>query len=79
MTNSTVTAILSQIKAAGDALKTNEVGSRETLIDLARELAVSLEYPSEFLQRTFWAEVSSHVILTPRLIDRRSFFNQDVV
>lgn len=54
-----VSSILEQIASAGKAYEKNEPGSREVLIDQSRALVASLEIPSEFLQRTFWAEVSS--------------------
>ncbi|KAL6702647.1 hypothetical protein ACN47E_001270 [Coniothyrium glycines] len=58
----TVNSILDCIAAAGTAYGTHEIGSRETLIELGRDLVAALEIPSEFLQRTFWAEpaLSAH-------------------
>lgn len=53
-----VKSILKRITAAGESYEGKERGSRETLIDLARDLVAALELPSEFLQRSFWAEVS---------------------
>lgn len=53
-----VSAILERITAAGLAFGDNEIGSRESLIELSRDLIATLEIPSEFLQRSFWAEVS---------------------
>ena len=53
-----VSTILERIAAAGKAYEGNEIGSREDLIELGRDLVATLEIPSEFLQRTFWAEVS---------------------
>jgi len=50
--------ILERIAAAGKAYENNEAGSRESLIDLSRALVAELEIPSEFIQRSFWAEVS---------------------
>lgn len=55
---SPVAAILERIAAAGKAYEGDELGSRESLIELGRDLVASLEIPSEFLQRSFWAEVS---------------------
>lgn len=55
--STSVPIILERITSAGRAFESNEVGSRENLIDLARDLIASLEIPSEFLQRSFWAEV----------------------
>lgn len=49
--------LLERISAAGKAYKNNEAGSRESLIDLSRAVVAALEIPSEFIQRSFWAEV----------------------
>lgn len=54
-----VTSILERIAAAGKSYEDDERGSREALIDLGRDLVAALEIPSEFLQRSFWAEVSN--------------------
>jgi hypothetical protein len=53
-----VPSIFEGLATAGKAFDKNEAGSREALIDLGRALVAQLETPSEFLQRTFWAEVS---------------------
>ena len=53
-----ISSILERIAAAGKAFESNELGSRESLIELGRDLVATLEIPSEFLQRSFWAEVS---------------------
>jgi hypothetical protein len=53
-----VSSILERVAAAGKAYDGNELGSRETLIELSRDLVAALEIPSEFIQRSFWAEVS---------------------
>jgi hypothetical protein len=53
-----VSSIIESLVAAGKAYENNEPGARETLIDSSRALVTSLEIPSEFLQRSFWAEVS---------------------
>ncbi|KAL4807931.1 S-adenosyl-L-methionine-dependent methyltransferase [Aspergillus unguis] len=58
-----VPSILQGLAAAGKAYDQNEAGSREALIDLARSLVTSLEIPSEFLQRTFWAEPAQSAII----------------
>lgn len=50
-------AILKQLAFTGKAFKENEPGSREALIAQSRALVAALEIPSEFIQRTFWAEV----------------------
>ncbi|EOA82933.1 hypothetical protein ACJQWK_04685 [Exserohilum turcicum] len=54
--------ILERIAAAGEAYKRQERGSREDLVELGRDLVAALEIPSEFLQRSFWAEpaLSAH-------------------
>ena len=53
-----MSSILGSLAAAGKAFEENKSGSREALIDNARALVGELEIPSEFLQRSFWAEVS---------------------
>jgi hypothetical protein len=53
-----VSSILERVTAAGKAYDGNELGSREALIELGRDLVAALEIPSEFIQRSFWAEVS---------------------
>ena len=58
-THTQVTSILERIAAAGTTYGSDQIGSREALIELGRDLVAALEIPSEFLQRTFWAEVSS--------------------
>ncbi|KAL4902915.1 hypothetical protein BDW74DRAFT_186579 [Aspergillus multicolor] len=58
-----ITSILKSLASAGKAYEQNEAGSRETLIDLGRALVTQLEIPSEFLQRTFWAEPAQSAII----------------
>jgi hypothetical protein len=53
-----VSSIVERVAAAGKAYNGNELGSREALIELGRDLVAALEIPSEFIQRSFWAEVS---------------------
>jgi hypothetical protein len=53
-----VSSILEGLATAGKAFEKNEAGSREALIDYSRALIAALEIPSEFIQRSFWAEVS---------------------
>jgi hypothetical protein len=53
-----VSSILQQIATTGESYEGGTIGSRESLIELGRDLVAALEIPSEFLQRTFWAEVS---------------------
>lgn len=57
MASSAVTKILERLATAGKALGENELGAREALIDQSRSLIAALEIPSEFIQRSFWAEV----------------------
>lgn len=54
-----VSSILDGIANSRAAFEKNEAGSRESLIDQSRALITALEIPSEFIQRTFWAEVRS--------------------
>ncbi|OQD66762.1 hypothetical protein PENPOL_c004G05829 [Penicillium polonicum] len=56
-------AILKQIAFTGKAFKENEPGSREALIAQSRALVAALEIPSEFIQRTFWAEPAQSAII----------------
>ena len=60
MATSSVSAVLDGIASSSTAFNNNEAGSREALIEHSRALAAVLEIPSEFIRRTFWAEVSSH-------------------
>lgn len=57
MAATNVSSLIEALVAAGKAYEKNELGAREALIDNSRALATSLEIPSEFLQRSFWAEV----------------------
>ncbi|KAL4862146.1 hypothetical protein BDV12DRAFT_190624 [Aspergillus spectabilis] len=61
--SSSVSSILDGLATAGKAFDKNEAGSREALIDLGRALVAQLEIPSEFLQRTFWAEPAQSAII----------------
>ncbi|KAL3459299.1 S-adenosyl-L-methionine-dependent methyltransferase [Aspergillus heterothallicus] len=61
--SSSVSSILEGLATAGKAFDKNEAGSREALIDLGRALVAQLEIPSEFLQRTFWAEPAQSAII----------------
>ena len=58
MASSAASSILDRIAAAGKAYGSGELGSRESLIDLSLQLVATLEIPSEFVQRSMWAEVS---------------------
>jgi hypothetical protein len=65
---SSVSSILESIAAARKAYESDQLGSRESLIELGRDLIAALEIPSEFLQRSFWAEVSTFISgIRPRL------------
>lgn len=59
MASPSVSSILDAIAAVRTAFDNNEAGSREALIDSSHALIAALEIPSEFVQRTFWAEVST--------------------
>ncbi|KAK7427372.1 hypothetical protein QQZ08_006141 [Neonectria magnoliae] len=59
----TSSAIIERMKAASAALERNEIGARETLLDLNRELLAELETPTEFLQRLYFATASLSGIL----------------
>lgn len=63
MTSPSVSAILDGIATSRAAFDKNEAGSREALIDQSRALIAALEIPSEFIQRTFWAEVGNYNIV----------------
>lgn len=72
---SPVLSILESIAAAGKAYESEQLGSRESLIELGRDLIAALEIPSEFLQRSFWAEVRTVVSgFRPRLYTLLSTF-----
>lgn len=55
--SSSVSSILESLTSAGKAFEGNGTGSREALIEHSRALIAELEIPSEFVQRSFWAEV----------------------
>lgn len=63
MASPSVSAILDGIANSRVALDNNEAASREILIDQSRALISALEIPSEFVQRTFWAEVRKYNIV----------------
>lgn len=58
-----ISSIIDRIAAAGTAYESKQIGSRESLIELSRDLIATLEIPSEFLQRSFWAEVCVEKLL----------------
>lgn len=53
-----VSSIISDIVSAGKKYESNEPGAREDLVSLGQALSMALEIPSEFVQRSMWAEVS---------------------
>lgn len=57
---SSVSSTLESIASGGKALENNEAGAREGLIELGRALIAQLEIPSEFIQRSFWAQVRKY-------------------
>ncbi|PYI03680.1 putative O-methyltransferase [Aspergillus sclerotiicarbonarius CBS 121057] len=63
MSSSSVSSILKDLSAAGTAFDNKEPGSREALIERSRALVATLEVPSEFMQRSFWAEPAMSAIL----------------
>ncbi|KAJ5571123.1 hypothetical protein N7535_004783 [Penicillium sp. DV-2018c] len=63
MASPSAIAILDAIAASRTAFENNEAGSREALIDQSRALISALEIPSEFVQRTFWAEPAQSAII----------------
>ena len=58
MTSQSAITIFQDLTSAGEAFEKNEAGAREALIDHSRALIAALEIPSEFMQCTFWAEVT---------------------
>jgi hypothetical protein len=58
MTFNSATSILQEISRVAKEFENDEAGAREALIDYSRALISALEVPSEFLQRTFWSQVS---------------------
>ncbi|PYH80048.1 putative hydroxyindole O-methyltransferase [Aspergillus uvarum CBS 121591] len=63
MTNPSVSTILEDLAAAGKAYDQAEPGAREALIDRSRALVAALEMPSEFIQRSFWAEPAMSAVI----------------
>lgn len=58
MLTKSVTSILQGITLAAKEFENNEAGARESLIAHSRALISALEVPSEFIQHTFWSQVS---------------------
>lgn len=58
MANTSVASLIENIVRAGQSYDSKAPGSRETLVDLGHALVAALEIPSEFVQRSMWAEVS---------------------
>ncbi|KAJ5182715.1 O-methyltransferase [Penicillium capsulatum] len=63
MTSPAALATLQRLSTAAQGYEQNEAGAREALIEHSRALIADLEIPSEFLQRTFWAEPASSAII----------------
>ncbi|RAK95487.1 putative O-methyltransferase [Aspergillus ibericus CBS 121593] len=63
MSTSSVSSILKDLGSTGNAFEDNEPGSREALIERSRALVAALEVPSEFVQRSFWAEPALSAII----------------
>jgi hypothetical protein len=59
MAQSSVSSIVERIVAAAKLYTNDVIGSRESLINLSETLTAALEIPSEFIQRSFWAEVNA--------------------
>ncbi|KAK2809096.1 hypothetical protein FQN50_004150 [Emmonsiellopsis sp. PD_5] len=72
MASSPAFSTLERIAAAGKSYAGGKAGSREALIDLSLQLVAELEIPSEYVQRTMWAEParSAHCRLA---VDRNIF------
>lgn len=62
MSSPPVSSLIERIVAAGKALEGGETGARESLVALNHALIAQLEMPCEFLQRTFWGEVSRPMV-----------------
>lgn len=56
MASPSTQTIIDRIAAAGKALEAGEPGARSQLVDLGRALMLGAELPSEFIQRSLWAE-----------------------
>ncbi|PYH88653.1 putative O-methyltransferase [Aspergillus ellipticus CBS 707.79] len=63
MSSSPASAILADLDTAKKAFENNEAGAREALIERSRALVAALEVPSEYIQRTFWAEPAQSAII----------------
>ncbi|ROW06485.1 hypothetical protein VMCG_04236 [Cytospora schulzeri] len=62
MANGSVASLVEDIVRAGECYDDDAPGSRETLVDLGHALVAALEIPSEFVQRSMWAEPALHGI-----------------
>jgi hypothetical protein len=58
MSAASPTSIIQELASAAKQYENNESGAREALIAQSRALIASLEVPSEFVQHTFWSQVS---------------------
>ncbi|KUI53281.1 Demethylsterigmatocystin 6-O-methyltransferase [Cytospora mali] len=56
MGNTSIASLIEDIVLAGKGYDNNAPGSRESLLDLSHALVAALELPSEFVQRSMWAE-----------------------
>lgn len=57
MSSPNISRLIGDLVSAGKAYENHEAGARERLIDLSSSLTGALEIPSEFVQRSFWAQV----------------------
>lgn len=57
-----VLSLLDSIATLRTSYENDEPGSRDSLLEQTLALLGKLEIPSEFLQRTFWAEVGRHIM-----------------
>ncbi|KAH6646294.1 putative hydroxyindole O-methyltransferase [Truncatella angustata] len=55
-------SLIESIVAAGNAYEQGDTGARESLLALSHALIARLEMPSEFMQRSFWAEPAKSAI-----------------
>ncbi|KAJ5214094.1 hypothetical protein N7449_001263 [Penicillium cf. viridicatum] len=63
MASPSVSVTLDGIATSRAAFDKNEAGPRDALIDQSCALIAALEIPSEFVQRTFWAEPAQSAII----------------
>ena len=58
-----VPTMLGAIASAGASYMLGKTGAREDLLEALRTLVAALELPSEFLQRTGWAQPAGHAAM----------------